>query len=173
MYQYEKITVDAAEVQSKLEGTTLKMKTISKKMMTAANREVIKEAKKNVKSVVNTDNHSYIGDDKTITLPLLKSFKAKNSNKENFASFVRSNNFHSAFIEKGAEIHAKNGKYLTFKVSGHFVKVQSVSIPARPFLEPAVKDVWESGKAKTIMENVLEKELKKYWDKHVGGKANA
>ena len=34
----------------------------------------------------------------------------------------------------GATIRAKNGKYLTFKGAGSWAKVQSVSIPARPFL---------------------------------------
>jgi hypothetical protein len=38
----------------------------------------------------------------------------------------------------GGTIRAKSGKYLTFQIGGSWVKVPSVRIPARPYLNPAI-----------------------------------
>ena len=46
-----------------------------------------------------------------------------------------SNVEYAAIHQYGGEIKAKNGPYLTFKIaSGNFVRVKSVTIPARPYL---------------------------------------
>jgi hypothetical protein len=159
---FQKIEIDSREVEQKLTGTTLRMKTIAKKMMTAANREVLKTAKKNVRSQFKT--HGSSGDDPH-NPPIAKSLKASNSKKENFTSFVFARSLHAAVQEKGCAIKPKNRKYLTFKINGKWIKSQGVTIPARPFLQPAISDIWDTGQAQEIMTAVLEKELKKYWDK--------
>jgi phage gpG-like protein len=40
--------------------------------------------------------------------------------------------------EFGGKIKAKNSGYLNFSVGGRWVKIKEVTIPTRPFLEPAI-----------------------------------
>ena len=53
---------------------------------------------------------------------------------------------YAAIQELGGTIKPKdpNG-YLTFKIDGHFVSVKSVTLPARPYLKPAVDSPFMRG----------------------------
>jgi len=51
---------------------------------------------------------------------------------------VGSNMIYAPVHEFGAVIRAKNAPFLRFQVNGHWVSVKEVTIPARPFLAPAV-----------------------------------
>ena len=81
------------------------------------------------------------------------------------ATQIKNLSYYAKFLEFSAEIHAKKNKYLVFKIDGEWKKVKSGSLPARPFLGPAVKSVWNSSEAKTIQEKVLQKVLDNYWKK--------
>jgi hypothetical protein len=161
MFEYQPLIIDSTEVEKKLNGTPLQMRKISKKMMAAANREVTKQAKRNINSLFT--NHNANPEDKR-NPPLAQVLKAKNSRHEDFTSYIFAHSLHAAIMEKGGRIQAKNGKYLTFCVNGKWIKVQGVTIPARPYLEPAIKAVYETGKAVEIMSGILDKQLKKYWE---------
>jgi len=53
---------------------------------------------------------------------------------------VGSNVVYAPVHEYGAVITPKRGKYLTFQVDGHWVRVRSVRIPRRPIWEPTLKE---------------------------------
>ena len=42
--------------------------------------------------------------------------------------------------ELGGTITAKKGPYMTFPINGRWVRVRSVTIPARPYLAPAMEE---------------------------------
>jgi hypothetical protein len=84
---------------------------------------------------------------------------------------------YSSVLEDGATITPKKGKYLFIrsgkdsKGNTTFKKVQSVTIPPRPFFKPVVDDYWAGGgyKASKIMDEGLQKEIEKYVEKRGGG----
>jgi phage gpG-like protein len=51
---------------------------------------------------------------------------------------LSSDEVYARIQEMGGTIRAKSGKYLTFQIGGSWVKVPSVRIPARPYLNPAI-----------------------------------
>lgn len=53
---------------------------------------------------------------------------------------IGSNTPYAAIHEEGGIIRPKRGQYLTFQVQGRWVRVKQVTIPARPYLKPAVAD---------------------------------
>ena len=53
---------------------------------------------------------------------------------------LSSDEIYARIQEEGGIIRAKSSKYLTFQIGGGWVKVPSVRIPARPYLNPAVQD---------------------------------
>jgi hypothetical protein len=85
---------------------------------------------------------------------------------------------YASVLENGATISAKGDKKWLVIYAGHkenwrpiLKKVKSVTIPARPFFGPVVNDYWGGGgnKAAKLMEEGLEKEIKKYVEKKGGG----
>lgn len=155
------IKLEENQIAEKLAGTTLKVKNILKKCLTAANSEVLKIAKQNIKTNFSTHNN----ENDEHNPPLLKSLKKWNTKGNDFSSYVASRSLHGAVMEKGVDIHAKGDGWLTFKVDGEWKKVKAVSIPARPFLRPAVDAIYSTGKYKESFDRIIDKELKKYWDK--------
>jgi hypothetical protein len=82
----------------------------------------------------------------------------KNLNKANI--------YYARFVEKGAEIKPKKGKYLTFKIDGEWKKVESVKIKPRPFMTPTFDEYWNGPNAKgyIAMADALEKKMNEYLD---------
>ena len=79
--------------------------------------------------------------------PHNKTGKLSNSIKASFLAGVNqikgslsSNEVYARIQEEGGVIRAKNAKYLSFQIGGSWVKVSSVTIPARPYLNPAIMD---------------------------------
>lgn len=156
--------VDSQEVIEKLKGTTLRVDQTIFKMQTAVNRLAIKKAKQNFTSRFSTKpQNKYVlkGELKKLT----SNFKSMKNKKVKGGTQIKNLSYYAKFLEFSAEIHAKKGKYLTFKVNGQWKKVQSVTLPAKPFLGPAVKEVWNSAEAKRVQEQVLQKALDAYWKK--------
>lgn len=48
---------------------------------------------------------------------------------------------YASIHELGGTIKATRSKYLTFQVSGRWVKVEQVNIPARPYMKPAMQEM--------------------------------
>ncbi len=161
MYEFQKISVDSKAVEKKLSNTNLKMPSISKKMMHAANKLVKKQALSNAKASFTKRKSKDDGK----SLLLASTFKDFSSKSEKFASFVSAKRFYAPALEKGAVIRAKNAKYLHIKINGEWRTVSSIILPAKPFLGPAVKAIWESEKAITIMEDELNRLLSRYWER--------
>lgn len=156
--------VDSQEVIEKLKGTTLRVDQTIFKMQTAVNRLAIKKAKQNFTSRFSTKpQNKYVlqGDLKKLST----NFKTMKNPNVKGGTQIKNLSYYAKFLEFSAEIHAKKGKYLTFKINGEWKKVESVSLPAKPFLGPAVKEVWNSAEAKRVQEQVLQKALDAYWKK--------
>lgn len=66
----------------------------------------------------------------------------------------------------GATIFPKNGKFLYFTgQDGKLRRVTSVTIPSRPYFEPAMERYLRSPEPITAMQDKLDKELEKRWKK--------
>ena len=161
MFEFQKITVDSKEVEEKLKGTTLRMPSIAKKMMHAVNKIVKKQAVANARGLYTKRNSKPDGR----SFLRIGAFKDTASKIQDFTSFVSSRRFYTRFLEKGAFIKPKHGKCLHFKINGEWKTVSSVTIPAKPFLGPAVKAVWESETAVAVMNTELQRQLDLYWGK--------
>lgn len=172
MANFIQLEIDTKQIEKAIKHTTLKMDSIIVRLQKKVNAEVIKSAKKRFRSLFNVNNHNHYtltNPDATNAAgknaqPILKSFKNVKSKREKRVTWVLNNAYWANFLENGAHIEAKNGKWLTFKVDGQWKKVQSVEIPSRPFVKPAVDEFWNSGKQAEIQEKELEKILAKYWN---------
>ena len=156
--------IDEKEVIEKLKETTLCMDQTIFKMQTAVNRVAIKKAKQNFQARFSTKpQNKYVlkGELKKISA----NFKTMKNKRVKGGTQIKNLSYYAKFLEFGSEINAKKGKYLTFKINGEWKKVESVSLPAKPFLGPAVKSTWESTEAKKIQEQTLQKILDAYWKK--------
>lgn len=158
------INLESQEIEERLKGTSLKVKSVLKKCLNAANAQVLKAARVNIKSIFSTHNN----DNDEHNPPLSKSLKKWNSKHKDFASYVAARSLHGAVMEKGVDIQAKGQGWLTFKVNGEWKKVKAVSIPARPFLRPAVDEIYSTGKYKGIFNKIIDRELAKYFAKKQG-----
>jgi hypothetical protein len=76
----------------------------------------------------------------------------------------KSNVYYARFVEKGADIKAKKGKYLTFKINGEWKKVPSVRVRPRPFMTPVFNEYWEGENAKgyRALQEALQKKMEDY-----------
>ena len=160
--KWEIPTVDEKEVAEKLKGTKLRISQVLFKMQTAVNRVVIKKAKSNFSARFSTKpQNGFVlrGELKKLST----NFKTMKNQQVKGATQIKNLSYYAKFLEFGANIQAKKEKYLTFKVNGEWKKVKSVSLPAKPFLGPAVQEVWNSDEAKKIQEQVLQKTLDAYW----------
>lgn len=161
------ISIDSKEVEKKLRGTGLKLKTVAKKIMTAVSREVFREAKTNFRNNFNGGRTDHGSEKREIRKNFggetfkanvaagfpLKNFKNFNSKKESFVSYNANMTYYTLWLEKGTATRTtKSG-------------ASRGAITGKPFLEEALIDVWNNGKYRPIAEAVVKKELKKYWEK--------
>jgi len=77
---------------------------------------------------------------------------------EDFAE-VGTNVVYAKIHEYGGEIVAKNAPFLTFKIDESWVRVKSVTIPKRPYLEPALED--KQPEVRKAFESEMQKEVDK------------
>lgn len=171
---YIKLDLDTKSIEKAIKNTTLRFPSIIIKLQKAVNKEVIKSAKARLKSQFNVNNHNNY----TLTnanaennagknaKPILKNFKNVKSKKEKGVTWILQNSYWANWLENGANIKAKGDGYLTFKIGGEWKKVKSITLPARPFVKPAVDEFWNTSKQKEIQEAELQKILAKYWEKH-------
>lgn len=85
----------------------------------------------------------------------IKGYTRKSGDK--YVIGASSDRIYAPVQEFGAVIRAKTSPYLHFKIGDSWVKVKSVRIPARPFMEPGLEDAIP--KVKEIFEKIVEKAL--------------
>jgi len=74
---------------------------------------------------------------------------------------VGTNLVYAAIHEFGGTIKPKNGQYLKFEINGKTIFAKQVTIPARPYLKPALNDIFASGKAQLIADRELQRQIDK------------
>lgn len=72
-------------------------------------------------------------------------------------AWVGSNLVYAAIQELGGVITPRTAEYLTFQIGNQWVKVRTVTIPARPYIEPTIKK--EIGKYTEIIQDEIAKEM--------------
>jgi hypothetical protein len=79
-------------------------------------------------------------------------------------TLTKPNVYYARFVEGGANIRAKKGKYLTFKINGEWKKVPSVNIRPKPFMKPVFEEYFgsESGKGYKALSDALQKKMEAY-----------
>ena len=145
------VEIDYKEYERQLKDCKDKMPKIARRLVGKVNAKVKTEARKTMRQR-GFSKEKEDGIYKNLFSYANTDFTAKIG--------IKKKAFYARFVEKGARITARNG-YLTFKVNEKFVKVKSVTLPAKPFLEPAVLHYWNTGKADAIMDAAFQKELDK------------
>lgn len=76
----------------------------------------------------------------------------------------RANIWYANIVENGADIKAKKGKYLTFKINGEWKKAPSVRVRPRPFMKPVFEEYWEGTNSKgyKALADALQKKMEEF-----------
>jgi hypothetical protein len=164
------IKVDTKEFEARVKKYREEIPKIAKKLMAYVFQKMRRDIRRNIKS--NFKKHKGW---------LLKDLNYWAFNDFSGAVFTRNSKKqgvnYASVLENGAVITPKNSKYLVIfqgkdsKGRPVLKQVKSVTIPPRPFLGPVVNDYWGGGgyKASRMMEEGLQKEIKKYIEKKGGG----
>lgn len=72
---------------------------------------------------------------------------------------VGSNLVYAAIHEYGGTILPKKGKYLVFNIDGQTIFAKKVVIPKRPYLAPALDNLFKSGRAQMLADRELQRQL--------------
>jgi hypothetical protein len=168
------IKVDTKEFENKLGKIRNDIPKIAKKMMAYVFLQMRKEIRKNIKSnftrrkgwLLRDLNHWAFDD-------FSGAIFSRNSQRQGAG--------YASVLENGSTISSKGDKWLTFYAGKHtgkdgkerpiLKKVKTVTIPIKPYFRPVVDSYWGGGgyKAAKMMDEGLEKEIKKYIEKKGGG----
>ena len=77
--------------------------------------------------------------------------------RDEIVGFLGSDAIYAAIQEYGGTVTARKAKYLVFKTSSGWRKVESITIPPRPFLRPAILN------NKDDFENLVRRGIKSGW----------
>jgi hypothetical protein len=164
------IKVDTKPFEERIKSVRNDIPKIVKKMMAYVFAKMRQDVKRNIRS----DFHRGKG-------WLLKDINYYAFDDYSGAIFSRNSAgqgaVYASVLEDGGTISAKDDKWLTFYTGkdskGRKVlkKVKTVSVPANPYFRPITEDYWGGGgyKAAKLMDEALEKEIKKYVEKKGGG----
>lgn len=151
------ITIDKKDFEKKLGEFSYKMPSIARTLMNRVNTQIKKDVRKELKTrKYNTKSEKSI----------YKNIYSKS--KKDFTAYIGVKNeaYHSRFIEHGAFIKSKDGSFLTFQINGEWKKVKSVTLEPKPFLEPVIKNYWDTEKANKIMEEAFDKIVDKLFGEY-------
>jgi hypothetical protein len=164
------IKVDTKEFENKLGKFRNDIPKIAKKLMAYVFVKMRQDIRRNIKSNfkrhkgwLRSDLNYWAFDD------FSGAIFSRNSKKQGA--------HYASVLEDGGTISAKGDKRLTFytgkdsKGRKILKKVKSVTLPAKPYFRPVVDSYWGGGgyKAAKMMDEGLEKEIKKYIEKKGGG----
>jgi hypothetical protein len=168
------VKVDAKEFEAKVKNFREDVPKIAKKLMACVFNKIRGDVRRNIRSNFKRRKGWLLKD---LNYWAFDDFSGaiftRNSKRQgvNYASV----------LENGSVITPKNGKYLVIyhgraarkngSTRSILKKVKSVTIPPRPFLGPVVNDYFGGGgcKASRLMDEGLQKEIKKYIEKQGGG----
>jgi hypothetical protein len=147
--------LDSKNFENKLRIFSSSLGGIFKELMKSVGQEMVADTKSraafhnrtgklfNAINFIATDNGGILTTRKTLSKP---------------------NVYYARFVEGGANIKAKKGKYLTFRINGEWKKVPSVNIRPRPFMKPVFDEYWEGENAKCYkaLSDALQKKMSEY-----------
>jgi hypothetical protein len=150
-----KADLDTKKFENQLRIFSSSLGGIFKELMATVGQEMVAETKArasftnrtgrlfNAINFIPTDNGGVLTTRKTLTKP---------------------NVYYARFVEGGANIKAKKGKYLTFKINGEWKKVESVRTRPRPFMTPVFNEYWEGENTKgyRALQDALQKKMESY-----------
>jgi hypothetical protein len=150
-----KADLDTKNFENKLKIFSSSLGGIFKELMKSVGQEMVADTKAratfhnrtgklfNAINFIPTDNGGVLTTRKTLSRP---------------------NVYYARFVEGGADIKAKRGKYLTFKINGEWKKVPSVKIRPRPFMAPVFNEYWEgdNGKGYRALQDALQRKMEDY-----------
>lgn len=154
MPQYIQIQTDFYEVEELLKNLGKQGKNISRYIL----RNIGRITKNKIKKSYNIYLHKQSGDlYKSITSSQSKRglYNVISANAKDDKTKVR----YAYVLAQGAEIKAKNKKYLTFNVNGKWVKKKSVKLPSNEFMETPANKYLKSTQMKQDMDKYLQKKL--------------
>lgn len=151
------IDVDTKAFENQLKEHKSSMKKIARRMMGA----VLSKVKKDIR---NTKLKGQVLKKRSGTL--LKTIRFKT--KSDFTATLSNESYYARFHEYGpTTILPKKGKYLTFAINGEIKRVTQVTLPKRTFILPVLEDYFNTNKASTIFDEILQDALNKIYQKGV------
>jgi hypothetical protein len=164
------ITADVKEFEKRIKNFREDMPKIAKKLMAYVFNKMRTDARRNIRSNFKRR--------KGWLLSGLNYWAFDDFSGAVFTRNKKKQGVHYASVlERGAVITPKKSEYLVIyrgrdsKGRPVLARVKSAVIPPRPFLGPVVNDYWGggAGKALRLMDEGLQKEIKKYIEKQGGG----
>lgn len=149
-----KIDTDKREVKLKLNRLVKKTPKLSRRILGRLSEAIIAESIKNYLS--GNPLHRQTG-----TLAKSLNFRFLNDWKTQ----IGTNLVYAAIHEFGGEINAKGDGYLHFKIDDEWVMVKKVKMPPRPWLAPALQDVFGTNKGQLIVDKTMKEWLGREWKK--------
>ena len=151
------VEVDSKNLIKQLENFNKQVPNVAQRLMKSVNAEVKRKIKQEAKSRGYKGKKSQSWGDSGYTHNL-KSYQ----NKDFSAKIMMAKPaFYYRFIEYGANVRPKNGKFLAFKIGKKWVRSKGFTYPAKPLIYPIANSIWGTNKASQIMEQQLQKELDK------------
>ena len=154
MFQYYKIEVDDQKFRNEIGEFGKKMPQVARRMMGKLSTEIRKTSRKDYLKGGSLNKQSG-------NLSKKISYKTK----PDYTAIIIASAGYASTHEKGKTISPKKGTYLTFKLGDQWIKIKSVTVPARPFLKPVIDDYFTTGKAEQIMDLILQQQLAKFFSK--------
>jgi hypothetical protein len=165
-----RMTTDVKEFERKIKAYREDVPKIAKKLMAYVFQKMMKDIRGNIKSNFKRDEGWLLKD---LNYWAFDDFSGAIFSRNKKRQGVN----YASVLENGATISAKDDKWLTFytgkdsKGRKLLTKVKTVTIPPKPYFGPVVESYWGGGgyKAAKLMDEGLEKEIKKYVEKKGGG----
>lgn len=155
---FVEVNLDWENFKTQLGYFSDNMPRYAKQIMGAVNAQIVAETKK----VVNGRGYARSKTASYGESAILPNIYSKGDTNYRAKVGVRRDAYYAWFIENGIPNDSpRKAKYLNFKVGGNWVKVKSVSIPARPFMKTIVDEYWNGGKAEPIMDKKLQQIINK------------
>ena len=153
------ITVDSLDFDSKFDTLLAERPSVAAAGMRKVNQQIIRDVKRECAGRgYLTHKPMSFGD-----AGYLKNIK-QYANKDFSGKIVfKKNAYHYKFIEYGANVTPRH-KFIIFKIGDIFYRSYGFNLPARPLLKPISDSYWKGDKAKSIMEE----EIQKKYDKIMG-----
>lgn len=157
----EFIQLDYKELYKELTEFDKQMPNSAIKLMRAVNNEVRKQIRKTARSRGYKAHKQMQWGDAGYSSNIIVF-----ANRDFTGKVMMSNNaFHYRFLEFGADVLPRHGKYLTFKIGDNWYKSEGFHLDARPLVYPVADSYWKTSKASQIMEQKFQEIMNKQFSK--------